>query len=212
MGRFPSKIGTASSFAVVVALATVASLQPIRAENSQDGSARTPSMTHAVAEHGEAPAGASPAMPGHDHMMNMSPADGRELVHFPPEMRMHMLRNMRDHVETLNGVLHDLAMADYAGAAKLASERLGLDSPSAASCKPRPANASAPSPGSMDEMMALYMPKPMQAIGLGMHTSASEFAAAAERASTTHDPAPAMKALSQVTEHCVACHSAYRLQ
>lgn len=142
----------------------------------------------------------------------MSPADGRELVHFPPEMRMHMLRNMRDHVQTLDGILHALAAADYDGAAKIAVENLGLDSPSAASCKPRPANASPPAAGSMDEMMALYMPEPMRAIGLGMHTSASEFATVALRAAATHDPAPAMKALSQVTEHCVACHSAYRLQ
>ena len=125
---------------------------------------------------------------------------------------MHMLRNMRDHVQTLDGILHALASAEYEDAAKIAIEHLGLDSPSAAACEPKPANASAPAPGSMDEMMALYMPDPMRAIGLGMHTSASEFAAVAERAATTHDPAPVMKALSRVTENCVACHSAYRLQ
>jgi hypothetical protein len=142
----------------------------------------------------------------------MSPADGRELVHFPPEMRTHMLRNMRDHVETLDGILRALASADYAGAAKIAAERLGMDSPSAAACKPRPADASAPAPGSMDEMMALYMPEPMRAIGLSMHTSASEFADAAGRAASTHDGKAAVEALSRVTQNCVACHAGYRLQ
>ena len=150
-------------------------------------------------------------MPGHGHS-DMSPADGRELVHFPPEMRTHMLRNMRDHVETLDGILRALASADYAGAAKIATERLGLDSPSAAACKPKPATASSPMPGSMDEMMALYMPEPMRAIGLSMHTSASEFADVVGRAATTHDAKAAMEALSRVTQNCVACHAGYRLQ
>jgi hypothetical protein len=185
-------------------------MQPIRAADSQ-GVVTAPMMDRSTAGHDHTPMTGAPAMSGQEHL-DMSPADRREVVSFPPEMRMHMLRNMRDHVETLNGILHDLASADYVGAAKLATERLGLDSPSAASCKPRPANAGAPPPGSMDEMMALYMPQPMKAIGLGMHTSASDFAVAAERAATTHDSAPAMKALSQITDHCVACHSAYRLQ
>ena len=184
--------------ATAVALVLMASVPALRAADAQTG-AETP------------PPGHSMMMSGHDHM-SMSAADGRELVHFPPEMRMHMLGNMRDHVETLNGILHDLAGADYAGAAKLASTRLGLDSPAAASCKPKGAKASAAAPSAMDEMMALYMPEPMKALGLGMHTAATDFAAAAERVATTHDPAPAMKALSEVTEHCVACHAAYRLQ
>ena len=152
----------------------------------------------------------APPMPGHAHP-EMSPADGRELVRFPPEMRAHMLRNMRDHVETLDGILRALAAADYAGAAKIAAERLGLESPSAAACKPRPANAS-PMPGSMDEMMAIYMPEPMRAIGLSMHTAASGFAEAAARAAATQDGEAAVAALSRVTQNCVACHAAYRLQ
>jgi len=142
----------------------------------------------------------------------MSPADGRELVHFPPEMRVHMLRNMRDHVETLDGILRALASADYDGAAKIAVEHLGLDSPSAAACKPKPANAAPPAQGSMDEMMALYMPELMRALGLAMHTSASEFAVVASPAATTHDATVAVEALSQVTRNCVACHAGYRLQ
>ena len=149
-------------------------------------------------------------MTGHGHA-DMSSPEARELVNFPPLMRTHMLDNMRDHVQTLDGILHALGTADYQGAAKIAVEHLGLDSPSAAACKPKPAGA-APAPGSMDEMMALYMPEQMRAIGLAMHASASEFAVVAARAAATHDAKAAVEALSRVTRNCVACHAGYRLQ
>ena len=208
MRRSTRNFATAASFAALVTLAAGALVQSVRAAGPGDGAAGTPPTM------GE-------TMPGHGHP-NMSPADGRELVHFPPEMRTHMLRNMRDHVETLDGILRALAAADYDGAAKIAVARLGLDSPSAAACKPKPANAAPPAQGSpaqgspaqasMDEMMALYMPEPMRAIGLAMHTSASEFAVVASHAATTRDATAAVEALSRVTRNCVACHAGYRLQ
>ena len=184
--------------AALVALATGALVWPAHAAGPRDGSAGTPPIT-------------GRAMPGHGHP-DMSPADGREPIQFPPEMRTHMLRNMRDHVETLDGILRALAAADYDGAAKIAVAHLGLNSPSAAACKPKAANATPAAPGSMDEMMALYMPEPMRAVGLAMHTSASEFAIVAARAATTHDAKGTVEALSRVTQNCVACHAAYRLQ
>jgi hypothetical protein len=216
IGKFSLRAATAVSFVAVVAVASMTPAYQIRAADPQEGSVATSTtMHHPTPGHDQSPlVDAAPMMSGHDHMshMSMSPADGRALVQFPPEVQMHMLRNMRDHVQTLDGILHALASADYDGAAKIAVERLGLDSPSAASCKPKPANAKAPAPGSMDEMMTLYMPEPMRAIGLSMHTSASQFAVVAVRAATTHDPAPVMTALSRVTENCVACHAAYRLR
>ncbi|MDE3176937.1 MAG: hypothetical protein KGM15_12625 [Pseudomonadota bacterium] len=150
-------------------------------------------------------------MAGHGHM-GMSSADNRDLLHFPPPLRAQMLRNMRDHVETLSGILAALASDDFNGAAKIATERLGLDSPAAAACKPKSANAAPSSQGSMDEMMALFMPTPMRAIGLALHTSASEFSVVATRAAATHDTKAAVEALSRVSQNCVACHAAYRLQ
>lgn len=149
----------------------------------------------------------------------MSPSDQREMLNFPPEMQVNFLANMRDHMQTLNEVLQAMAGSDYAGAARIASERLGLDSPSAAGCKPSDKPAAAPAAQSkpaasmsMDEMMALYMPEAMRAVGLSMHTSASEFAAVAAQAATTRDQGAVVTALSRVTENCVACHSAYRLR
>ena len=115
------------SFAAVVVGAAIAFSPTLRAESAENDPA---TMQHMM----------DPTMTGHSHMA-MSPADGRELLHFPPEMRAQMLRNMRDHVETLNGILAALASQDFDGASKIAIERLGLDSPAAAACKPKPANA-----------------------------------------------------------------------
>ncbi len=143
--------------------------------------------------------------------MGTAPADTRRWVAFPAPMRRQMLGNMRDHVRALNAILQALATADYAAASRIATARLGLDSPAAAACTPKPANAAAQS-GSMDAMMALYMPKSMRAIGLAMHTDASAFAAVAHRAATTHDGQAVITALSRVTRHCVACHAGYRLR
>ncbi len=212
MRPFTRNFAAAASCAALVALASIALMQPIRAAGSPDGSVGAPPrMDHAMPGHDQMPAAAAPTMSGHSHA-DMSPADGRQLVHFPPQMRTHMLGNMRDHVQTLDGILQALGAADYDGAAKIAVEHIGLDSPSAAACKPKPANAAPPAQGSMDEMMAQYMPEPMRAIGLAMHTAASEFAVVASRAAPTHDAKAAVEALSRVTQNCVACHAGYRLQ
>jgi cytochrome c556 len=156
-----------------------------------------------------------PGMTGHMPPA-MSPADTRELLHFPPEMEIIFLQNMRDHVETLNAVLQAVAEGDYAEASKVAKERLGLDSPAAAGCKPaatgKDAMSKMPAPNSMDAMMAMYMPEAMRNIGLAMHTSASEFAEVAAKAATTHDTASVIKALSNIMPNCVACHSTYRIR
>lgn len=149
------------------------------------------------------------AQHAHTGHMPMSVPDGRQVVDFPPEMQANFLRNMRDHMQTLDGIIQALAAGDNTAAAKLASERLGLDSPSAAGCKPKPARQSAiPEPGSMDEMMAKHMPEPMRNLGLSMHTAASDFA----RTAAAGDNAATLTALSKITQSCVACHSAYRLR
>lgn len=146
----------------------------------------------------------------HGHGAMASP-DSRELVIFPPEMQAQQLRNMRDHVEALDAILTELGKADYAAAARIATDRLGLDSPSAAACKPKQPDAP-PARGSMDEMMELYMPAAMRSVGLAMHTAASDFAAVVREAGKSDDPRPAYAALGLVTHNCVACHSAYRLR
>jgi hypothetical protein len=161
---------------------------------------------------------ATAATAQHMHMMDsggapaVSSADSRVLMHFPAMMQTQMLKNMRDHVETLDAIMSAVAGGDYAKASTIAKERLGLDSPSAAGCKPTVAGAKPPPSDSMDAMMAQYMPSPMRAIGLSMHTAASDFADVAARADATHDTSAVLLALSRITPNCVACHTAYRLR
>ena len=85
-------------------------------------------VTGAAAQHMHDMApGAGPAM---------SPADQRELLHFPPMMQAHMLGNMRNHVETLDAILSAAAAGEYAKASSIARTRLGF------SIRRRPSRAS----------------------------------------------------------------------
>jgi len=55
--------------------------------------------------------------------------------------------------------------------------------------------------------MAPYMPKNMQDIGTEMHHAASRFAIVVKEG----DALKSIDSLSQITQQCVACHAAYRL-
>jgi len=124
-------------------------------------------------------------------LMTPVAATEREQVGLPPMMREHMLANMRDHLEALNGILEHLAAGRMDQAAELAEQRLGMSS--------------------LDDHgaahMAPYMPERMQALGTDMHHAASRFARVAQEG----DPLPAYRALAEVTGACVACHGAYRV-
>ena len=206
MRVFKHRSAATTSWAVLALLATMAIAPPLYAGSPEGGSTDVPSaMNHPMR------AGATSIMSTHSHA-GMFVADSRELLKFPPQMRAHMLSNMRDHLTTIDGILHALATDDYDGAAKLAVDHLGLDSPFSAACKPSSTKASSPAPKSMDEMMRMYMPARMRTIGLAMHTAASDFAVVAARAATTHDSKAAVEALSRVTQNCVACHASYRLR
>ena len=119
-------------------------------------------------------------------------ADERQAVELPPMMQQHMLGNMRDHLRTINDILHALADGNGDKAAELAEQRLGM--------------SSLASHGA--DHMAPFMPEQMREIGTGMHHAASRFARVAQEGEL---PA-AYAALSEVTASCVACHEAYRLR
>jgi mono/diheme cytochrome c family protein len=63
----------------------------------------------------------------------------------------------------------------------------------------------------MEQMMSQSMPAGMRAAGLAMHQAASQFSAEARAAARSRDAGKAFAALSKVTQQCVACHSAYRV-
>jgi cytochrome c556 len=150
----------------------------------------------------------------HAHMEKMS-ADGRQHVNFPPELRQHILSNMRDHLKALSEILAAMSTGASDEAAQIAKMRLGMDSPAAEGCKapgvPSSA-ASKPQPMNMHQMMAQFMPEGMRKAGLAMHQAASDFADEAAKVSKSGDATPAYAALARVTEQCTVCHASYRVQ
>ena len=149
----------------------------------------------------------------HHHHMALQ-ADNRQVVVFPAAMKQANLASMRNHLMVISEVLVNLGKGDFQEAARVADAGLGLNSPSAAGCKPvepgdKPQMSAAPS---MDAMMAKLMPPEMMRIGLAMHQAASDFALEAAKPATAQNPARAYAALGKVTQQCTNCHSSYRLQ
>lgn len=122
--------------------------------------------------------------------------DGRHAVEMPDMMKSHMLASMRDHLLTLGEIQSALASGKYDQAADLAEKRLGMSSLDAHGAS----------------HMAGFMPQGMQEIGTGMHRAASRFAVVAQEANVTRDPSHSLRALSEVTQQCIACHAGYRLK
>ncbi len=146
------------------------------------------------------------------HMANLA-SDGRRTVNFPPEMRQHILANMRDHLQALSEILTATSSSNYAEAARIANTRLSMDSPAAEGCNDvdAPSTPQMSKPLSMDHQMSQFMPEGMRKIGLEMHQSAGDFAVQAAMASKTGNAKPALAALSRVTQQCTACHAAYKV-
>lgn len=128
-----------------------------------------------------------------------SDSDKRELVQLPPMMQEHMLGNMRDHLETLNGIIGAVGTGKYEEAAKLAEQRLGMNSL-----------------GFHDAAhMAPFMPRPMQDLGTSMHRAASRLGIVLQNAAVTpslDSMQEVNRALSEVTAACTGCHAAYRIR
>ncbi|HMA89392.1 MAG TPA: hypothetical protein VKP89_11675 [Burkholderiales bacterium] len=152
-----------------------------------------------AASAGAAPMDEQHAMPmGMDHeaMPAAMAPDTRQLVEFPPALREKELANMRDHLMTLSRIQEYLAQKEFDKAGELAEKRLGMSSFGLHGA----------------HEVAPYMPKGMQDAGTAMHHAASRFAIAMQQAAIDHDVPRAVGALNEVTQACVACHAAYRLQ
>lgn len=151
-----------------------------------------------------------------DHPMHLAALsdDNRQAVDFPPEMRKHILANMRDHLQALSDILSAMSAGEYSKSAQIANARLGLESSAAQVCKvDDSASASKmPPPMGMEQMMRQFMPDGMRKAGLAMHQSASDFAAEAAKAEKSGDAKTAYAALARVTRQCTSCHGAFKLQ
>ena len=128
------------------------------------------------------------------HTEHSALKDNRVQVRFPERLYQHTLSNMRKHLETLHKINLKLSEGDFASASVLAEKNLGM--------------SSLHDHGAHE--VAKYMPSGMAELGTQMHKSASQFAVVAQDVTVTGDLASTLKALSKVTESCVACHSAYR--
>lgn len=121
---------------------------------------------------------------------------GRQIMHFLNEMRVHTPTNMRNHLLALQEIQFVLSKEDFDKASDVAEKRQGMTS-----LMLHGAHELAP-----------YMPEGMKNIGSEMHRTASRLATAALEASATGDVKPVLEAMSKVTQQCIACHSAYRVQ
>ncbi|HVO89917.1 MAG TPA: hypothetical protein VMV45_15355 [Casimicrobiaceae bacterium] len=134
----------------------------------------------------------------HQHEMTMpAPGQGdtRQLVQFPEAMRVHTIANMRDHLAALREIDVALSKNDFDRAAKVAEERLGMSSLELHGAA----------------HIAPFMPQGMQDIGTQMHRAASRLAVETQNAAVSNDVRPALAALGEVMQQCVACHATYRL-
>ena len=110
-----------------------------------------------------------------------------------------MLGNMRDHLETLNEIIGDIADSKFDEAAKIAEQHLGMSSLTAHDAA----------------HMAPFFPKPMQDLGTSMHHAASRLVIVLQDASVS----PSLdtmrnvsRAIHEITQSCVACHAVYRVR
>ena len=120
--------------------------------------------------------------------------DGRTPIEMPPEVRSAFLEHMRHHMDSLDDVMAQLAVADFRGAAKAAREQLV--------------------PGS-GAGFGRYLPVEFREMGLAMHRAATDFAEVADAVPAQPSAADwkkTMEALQTISFQCRACHSAFRVQ
>lgn len=158
------------------------------------GCASTTGDRTAHEQHAGAAGGAEPTHT--QTQTHTAAADTRIMVRFPDAMRVHTLANMRDHLLAVAEIQQQLAQGGFDQASEIAEQRLGM--------------TSLRLHGAHD--VAAFMPPGMQGAGTALHRSASQFAIVAKNASVTGDVKASLAALAQVTQTCVACHAAYRIQ
>lgn len=117
--------------------------------------------------------------------------DARQKISMPEAVKIDMLSRMRDHLLALHEIQVAIAHGELDKASDIAETRIGVSS-----MQPE-----------MQHGTAVYMPQAMRMMGMEMHKSASRFA----RTATEGDTIRALDSLSAVTEQCVACHAAYRV-
>lgn len=120
--------------------------------------------------------------------------DPRTVIKLPAEVRAAFMEHMRDHMDSLDDVMAELAVGDLKAAAQVAREQLVRGSGAG---------------------FGRYLPIEFREMGLGMHRAAAEFANVADAAQVEPTAAnwkETMAALQAISAHCRACHSAFRVE
>ena len=120
--------------------------------------------------------------------------DPRQLVSMPAPAQQLVRKDMIDHLVVLNQIFAYLAASEFQQASELAESRLGNSSMGRH-------RGTGMGPGR-------FMPPEMHQLGIGMHQSASAFAATVKN----QNPREAYSALQRVTSFCVACHVSFRIR
>jgi cytochrome c556 len=121
-------------------------------------------------------------------------ADPRTPIRLPADMRVAFLAEMRTHMDSLDDIIAAIAGADFKAAAKVARDEL--------------------MPGS-GKGFGRYLPIEFRELGLDMHRAAADFAAIADAAAappTDADWRKVLTALNAISQHCRACHDAFRVE
>jgi hypothetical protein len=117
-------------------------------------------------------------------------------VEVPEFVGKHLKKMMRGHLGTLQEITLRLSKHEYAKAADIAEQGLGMSSVEM----------------HFKKHVGKYMPKDMRAQNEGMHEAATRFATDARNAAKGDELDKALTSLSNVIKRCVSCHSAYRLR
>jgi hypothetical protein len=120
----------------------------------------------------------------------------RRLVVLPTPLLQRVLEDMRQRLAILGQLQAALSIEAYSDAADLAEHHLGM--------------RSLPMHGTLG--VAKYMPHGMREMETALHQAASRFAVEARHAGPAVNARPAIAALSEVMQRCVACHTAYRFR
>lgn len=136
-------------------------------------------IAHASEEH---------TMPmAHQHHHDMGLSDNRTALNLSPEMKQHQLSNMREHVVAIQSIIGFMAANNFAEAAKVAHNKLGLTP-------------------EMQTMCSNLGDEKFKSLGLAFHQSGDDLGTALQ----TKDMTASLRALNTTMGYCVSCHASYR--
>lgn len=121
----------------------------------------------------------------HHHEMQME--DNRIALGISPQMKLHQLASMREHLEAVQAIVGLIVESKFDEASKIAHEKLGLTPEKKAMC------------------MAMHNQK-FTELGLAFHESGDKLGEVLQ----TGNAGESLKALHKTMQFCVQCHATYR--